>query len=277
MSAKSVFISYSHDTPAHSQRVLELANTLRAQGIDIELDQYEVRPPQGWPQWCEEQLRPEKAAFVLMICTEIYRQRVDGSVPADEGRGVYWEGRIIRNYLYDAKGNARFIPVLLDDAGESAIPQPLPADTRYRLKAFDLTDPGYQALYRELTGQPAVIKPKVGAVVSLPPNSQGAVNPLHALPQRQVLSRFTPADISRIDKYARSELFGREAETELLSDTWKKAVRGTKNRPHVLTFVALGGEGKTSLVAKWAVDMQIKQWPGCDAVFAWSFYSQGTR
>jgi hypothetical protein len=86
-----------------------------------------------------------------------------------------------------------------------------------------------------------------------------------------------PADISRIDKYARVELIGRETETKLLSDTWKKAVRGIRQRPHILTFVALGGEGKTSLVAKWTVDLQIKQWPGCDAVFAWSFYSQGTR
>ena len=38
-----------------------------------------------------------------------------------------------------------------------------------------------------------------------------------------------------------------------------------------------GGEGKTSLVAKWAADLAYHNWPGCDAVFAWSFYSQGTR
>jgi tetratricopeptide (TPR) repeat protein len=42
-----------------------------------------------------------------------------------------------------------------------------------------------------------------------------------------------------------------------------------------MTFVALGGEGKTALVAKWAVGMAEKDWPDCDAAFAWSFYSQG--
>ena len=52
---------------------------------------------------------------------------------------------------------------------------------------------------------------------------------------------------------------------------------GEKKRPRILTFVALGGEGKTSLVAKWAADLAHQDWPGCDAVFAWSFYSQGTR
>jgi tetratricopeptide (TPR) repeat protein len=85
------------------------------------------------------------------------------------------------------------------------------------------------------------------------------------------------ADISRIIKYAPAELIGREEETKLLSDAWDKTVRGEPKRPHILTFVALGGEGKTSLVAKWAAEMAHRDWPGCDAVFAWSFYSQGTR
>ncbi|MEK6261867.1 MAG: DUF4062 domain-containing protein [Planctomycetota bacterium] len=84
------------------------------------------------------------------------------------------------------------------------------------------------------------------------------------------------ADISRIIKNAPTELIGRETETKLLSDAWDQAVRGEKNRPHVLTFVALGGEGKTSLVAKWAAELAHQEWPGCDAVLAWSFYHQGT-
>ena len=84
-------------------------------------------------------------------------------------------------------------------------------------------------------------------------------------------------DISRIDRYAPAELIGREPETKILADAWEMAVNGEPKRPHVITFVALGGEGKTSLVAKWAADLAFEDWPGCDAAFAWSFYSQGTR
>jgi hypothetical protein len=84
-------------------------------------------------------------------------------------------------------------------------------------------------------------------------------------------------DISRIDKYAPAELIGREQELALLNDAWLKARRAGSSRPHVVTFVALGGEGKTSLIAKWAAELAHQGWPGCDAVFAWSFYSQGTR
>jgi tetratricopeptide (TPR) repeat protein len=84
-------------------------------------------------------------------------------------------------------------------------------------------------------------------------------------------------EISRIDRYAPAELIGREAETKLLTNAWDQAVRGETKRPHVITIVALGGEGKTSLVAKWAADLAYQGWPGCEAVYAWSFYSQGTR
>lgn len=84
-------------------------------------------------------------------------------------------------------------------------------------------------------------------------------------------------DISRIDKYAPSELIGREDELALLNDAWLKVRRAEPQRAHILTFVALGGEGKTSLVAKWLADLAYQNWPGCDSAFAWSFYSQGTR
>jgi len=94
-----VFISYSHDSVEHTKLVLQLANTLRGHGVDVELDQYHVRPPQGWPRWCEEQLEPENADFVLTICTETYLQRIKGKTPADEGRGVFWEGQLIYNYI----------------------------------------------------------------------------------------------------------------------------------------------------------------------------------
>lgn len=84
-------------------------------------------------------------------------------------------------------------------------------------------------------------------------------------------------DISRIVKYVPAELLGREKELQILHDAWHKVQNLEEKRPHILTFVALGGEGKTSLVAKWAAELAHQEWPGCDAAFAWSFYSQGTR
>ena len=44
-----VFISYSHDSNAHADRVLALSDRLRRDGIDATVDQYELSPPEGWP------------------------------------------------------------------------------------------------------------------------------------------------------------------------------------------------------------------------------------
>ena len=62
-----VFISYSHDNPAHQDRVLDFADRLRADGIDASIDQYVPFPGEGWPGWCETEIR--KAQFVLLVCT----------------------------------------------------------------------------------------------------------------------------------------------------------------------------------------------------------------
>lgn len=83
-------------------------------------------------------------------------------------------------------------------------------------------------------------------------------------------------DISRIDRYAPAALIGRDGETKLIEDAWAKAAACEAQRPRVMAFVALGGEGKTALVAKWAVGMAEKGWPDAEAAFGWSFYSQGS-
>jgi len=83
-----VFISYSHDSPAHEANVLALADRLRRDGIDAVLDQYESFPPNGWIAWMKQQIRD--ARFVLVICTEAY-----GS-----GRGAAYEHQIAEQVLY---------------------------------------------------------------------------------------------------------------------------------------------------------------------------------
>jgi tetratricopeptide (TPR) repeat protein len=284
MGADAVFISYSHDSPEHQERVLALSDKLRAMGVDVELDQYHTRPSQGWPQWCEEKLRPTNSKFVLLICTETYRNRVDNEVPADEGRGVYWEGSVINNYLYREKANERFIPVLFGDESDESIPIRLQGFAKFRVKAFDLSDPGFEALYRELTGQPAVLKPALGERVALGTKAPAAMQVAGPLPEKQAVTTFEPpapppVDISAIVGSAPKEsvgLVGREAETRAMDDAWAKAVSGEPH-PRVMTFVALGGEGKSALVAKWAGARSAKDWPDCEAAYAWSFFSQGTR
>lgn len=71
-----VFISYSHDSPEHLDRVWDLCERLRTDGIDCRIDQHEFCPVEGWPRWCRNQI--QEADFVLMACTETYNRRYVG-------------------------------------------------------------------------------------------------------------------------------------------------------------------------------------------------------
>lgn len=169
-----VFISYSHDnSPTHCDQVLALAQQLRKDGIAAELDQFHQDELQHWPSWCAEQM--QNADFVLCICTDEYRRRVENRCAADVGKGVFWEGRLIYNELYDTKGNQRFVPVQLGDANPADIPAALSNWTRYSLSSFGLenTESAYARLYRLLTRQQAISGVELGELINLSPLPAG--------------------------------------------------------------------------------------------------------
>jgi hypothetical protein len=84
-------------------------------------------------------------------------------------------------------------------------------------------------------------------------------------------------DIDQLLRYVPTELLGRDDELAMLDDAWGRSGRGEPARPRVLSLVAIGGEGKTSLVAHWLTTLAARDWRGCDAVYAWSFYNQGVQ
>jgi hypothetical protein len=163
-----IFISYSHDSEAHSDRVLELADRLRQDGIDANIDQYEQAPSQGWQRWMLNEI--EDAQFVLIICTEQYDRRFRGKEEIGKGKGVTWEGTIVTQELYDSQGrNLKFIPILLSSNDECFVPLPLRSSTIYKLDRGN----GYQLLYRRLTDQHETPAPPLGNVTKLPVRDRG--------------------------------------------------------------------------------------------------------
>lgn len=76
-------------------------------------------------------------------------------------------------------------------------------------------------------------------------------------------------DITRLPVTG-SELFGRQAQLELLDEAWDSAAT------NVVSFVAWGGVGKSTLINKWLERLAKDNYRGAERVYAWSFYSQGT-
>jgi len=77
-------------------------------------------------------------------------------------------------------------------------------------------------------------------------------------------------DITRLPQTG-FELFGRHKELTLLNEAWES---GATN---IVSFVAYGGVGKSTLVNKWVEKMRWDNYRSAEKVYAWSFYSQGTK
>lgn len=112
-----VFISYSHDSQEHLERVFELCERLRKLGFDCRLDQHETFPSSGWPQWMLAQI--QSAACVLVVCTrgylETYRHGQDNDL---------WQGPVLPPEVF-TRQETRFVPLLFDSTDAPFIPEPL--------------------------------------------------------------------------------------------------------------------------------------------------------
>lgn len=154
--SSKVFISYSHDSSEHKDRVLQLSNRLRSEGVDCNIDQYETSPSQGWSRWMIDQI--DEADYVLIICTKNYERRFKGKEEVGRGLGAQLEGLVITQELYEAAKNTQFIPVVFSSECSNYIPLILKSATRYNLD----TEEVYNDLYARLTHQRIIIKPDLG-------------------------------------------------------------------------------------------------------------------
>lgn len=95
-------------------------------------------------------------------------------------------------------------------------------------------------------------------------------NPEYKLPKPKL--RWSPPE--KTDTYrlpmTGEEFFGRKKELEMLDKAWES------ENTHVVSLVAWGGVGKSTLVNKWLERMKEDNYRGARRVFAWSFHSQGT-
>jgi hypothetical protein len=155
---RRAFISYAHEPEVHRQRVLDLANRLRRDGIESQIDHYTAAPTEGWSCWMYNEFK--KADRVIVVCSTKYLEHVDGTSAADEGLGVAWEWHHIKADLYKNRGRgARIVLVWFDPEGSSS--QPPDAWDRAKYDVGDLGGQGYQALLRDLKRESEAPPPPV--------------------------------------------------------------------------------------------------------------------
>jgi hypothetical protein len=169
-----VFISYAHDDVDHVVLVRRFRDFLRdVGGVDARLDLSAEQVPLDWPAWMQEQVRA--ADFVLVVASPAYKVRAEDDAPAESGRGVRWEVRLIRELSYadHRMGLAKVLPVVLPGRDVSEIPFWLGPTTRTHYVVAEFTLAGAEALLRYVTGQPYEIDLEPAPVPILPPRQLG--------------------------------------------------------------------------------------------------------
>lgn len=260
-----VFISYSHDSGSHREGVRKLAERLIANGIDVTIDLWiNGTPDKGWPLWMTKSLKASD--FVLVVCTKTYYERAMDEAPDGQGngkgQGVKWESLLFNSHIYtNDSRNKKYIPVFLADADIKLIPDGLRSFTYYSVD----DDDQYMRLYRYLTNQPEYVKPQPGSLLKLDtkkPFTQSDAPANESVP--------TPiVDLSAMPTSS-GTIVGRESEVEWLNKAWDDP------KSRVVSVIAWGGVGKTSLINYWLNKMSENDFNGAARVFAHSFYSQGT-
>lgn len=151
-----VFISYSHDNPQHKRWVTSLAEQLITQGhIDVKIDCWDTNVGDDLGFFMEHSVTNSQR--VLLICSEIYSQKVDDGVG-----GAGYEGGIVRSELIGKVGTSKFIPVIPPGNDTHRVPICVRGKKYIDMTNGDDFQEGIQELIISIRDYTPVLKPKLG-------------------------------------------------------------------------------------------------------------------
>lgn len=152
------FISYSWDDPEHKQWVKDLAGSLRADGVDVKLDHWELAPGDDLPAFMEQSVR--ESDFVLIVCTPKYKDRAD-----HRKGGAGYEGSIMTAEIYQGAERRKFIPILRGSDWKLSAPSWLQGSIRIDLRGSPHSIEEYRVLLEALhnlrEGAPPIGSPPI--------------------------------------------------------------------------------------------------------------------
>lgn len=157
--APAVFVSYSWATDDHVAWVTNLARRLRANGVDVHLDRWDVNLGHDLYVFMEQYADP--SARVLVILSDDYGPKADRR--ADQSSGVGTETTIVSPTVYRNLGEDRVIPVVPDSgtvSGDPIVPTYLIGRTWIDFRGDH--EAAYERLLRHLHRAPIEPAPPLG-------------------------------------------------------------------------------------------------------------------
>ena len=150
-----VFIHYSWDNELHKVWTLYLANRLISDGVDVIIDQYDLKLGSNNNYFME---KINNAAKVLLIMTPEYKIKADNRTS-----GVGYEYQIITTeFSKNIANNNKFIPILRAGEIQLSIPTFLQSFLHLNMRNDDDFEKNYIELLQNIYDEPTIQKPSIG-------------------------------------------------------------------------------------------------------------------
>jgi len=243
MTLPTVFISYSHKDEAYKDLLHPQLGVLEKQDRITIWDDRQIDPGGKWFNEIKQVM--DRAAVTVCLISADY---LSSDFCTKEEIPYLLERR--------EKDGMVLIPVLLRPCLWKAVPW---------LKDIQMLPRDGKSVSRDFRDEPdevfAEVAENIFEIIDNPGYKPPEPIP-HWSPPKKI-------DIRRLPMTG-EELFGRQKQLEMLDQAWES------DHTHIVSFVAWGGVGKSTLVNKWLERMGADNYRGASRVFAWSFYSQGT-
>lgn len=154
-----IFISYSWTSEKHKQWVLNFADSLVNDGVDVILDRYMLKPGQDNINFMEIMVSDD-IKHVLVICDKGYQDKAN-----KRKGGVGIESQIISPKVYKDVSQTKFIPLIkeFDNQGNACVPVFFEARNFIDISTDTKYFKEYENILRLIFEKPSITKPKIGS------------------------------------------------------------------------------------------------------------------
>jgi hypothetical protein len=154
------FISYSWTSDEHQKWVIDLASQLRADGVDVILDKWDLHEGDDAHAFMERMVTDPSVKKVLLVCDRRYVEKANGRTG-----GVGTEAQIITGEIYGKVTQDKFVAIVLerDEQGKALVPVYFGSRVFIEMSDGDSYAQSYEQLLRWIYGKPIYIKPDLGA------------------------------------------------------------------------------------------------------------------
>lgn len=159
MENPKLFISYSWSSPEHEEWVIQLAEELVENGIDVKLDKWDLKEGNDAYAFMESMVTDNEIKKVIVVCDKVYSQKADKRTG-----GAGTEAQIISQKVYEQVDQNKFIAVIKEkDENEKAYtPVFFKSRIYIDLSDNDLYVKNFEQLLRWVYDKPMYVKPELG-------------------------------------------------------------------------------------------------------------------